>query len=268
MSPNEPAPPGAEEEVGGSEQSFISHLIELRARLLKAIAAVLVILVALLPFADRMYHFIAEPLLQRLPQGAHMVAIEVTSPFMTPVKLAAVVALFLAMPAVLYQLWRFVAPGLYRHEKKLALPLLAASVGMFYLGCAFAYYLILPKVFVFLLGVTPDGVSVMTDIGKYLDFVLTIFLAFGVCFEVPVVVILLALLGVVNAEQLARQRPYVVLGVFVIAAVLAPPDALSMLMLAIPMCLLYEIGVLVVRLFVHRGEAGTRTSPKAGPPPH
>ncbi len=262
MSPNEPAPPGDEADTGGSEQSFISHLIELRARLLKAIAAVLVILVVLLPFADRMYHFIAEPLLQRLPQGAHMVAIEVTSPFMTPVKLAAVVALFLAMPAVLYQLWRFVAPGLYRHEKKLALPLLAASVGMFYLGCAFAYYLILPKVFVFLLGVTPEGVSVMTDIGKYLDFVLTIFLAFGVCFEVPVVVVLLALLGVVNAEQLARQRPYVVLGVFVIAAVLAPPDALSMLMLAIPMCLLYEIGVLVVRVFVRRGEAGAQASPK------
>jgi sec-independent protein translocase protein TatC len=263
MSNAEATPPGANEEAGGNEQSFISHLIELRARLLKAIAAVLVVLVALLPFADRMYHFIAEPLLQRLPQGAHMIAIEVASPFMTPVKLAAVVALFLAMPAVLYQLWRFVAPGLYRHEKKMALPLLVASVGMFYLGCAFAYYLVLPKVFVFLLGVTPDGVAIMTDIGKYLDFVLTMFLAFGVCFEVPVVVFLLALLGVVNAEQLTRQRPYVVLGVFVIAAVLAPPDALSMLMLAIPMCLLYELGVVAVRLFVRRAQAGAPASPKA-----
>ncbi|HET9189685.1 MAG: twin-arginine translocase subunit TatC [Deltaproteobacteria bacterium] len=265
MSNAEATPPdaSADEAAGGNEQSFISHLIELRARLLKAIAAVLVVLVALLPFADRMYHFIAEPLLQRLPQGAHMIAIEVASPFMTPVKLAAVVALFLAMPAVLYQLWRFVAPGLYRHEKKMALPLLVASVGMFYLGCAFAYYLVLPKVFVFLLGVTPDGVAIMTDIGKYLDFVLTMFLAFGVCFEVPVVVFLLALLGVVNAEQLTRQRPYVVLGVFVIAAVLAPPDALSMLMLAIPMCLLYELGVVAVRLFVRRAQTGAQASPKA-----
>lgn len=262
MSGSESAPPDGDEGVDGNGQSFISHLIELRSRLLKAIAAVLVVLVALLPFADRMYHFIAEPLLQRLPQGSHMIAIEVASPFMTPVKLAAVVALFLAMPAVLYQLWRFVAPGLYRHEKKLALPLLAASVGMFYLGCAFAYYLVLPKVFVFLLGVTPDGVAIMTDIGKYLDFVLTMFLAFGVCFEVPVVVFLLALLGVVNAEQLARQRPYVVLGVFVLAAVLAPPDALSMLMLAIPMCLLYEVGVIAVRLFVRRAEAGAQAAPK------
>ncbi|MGH8041747.1 MAG: twin-arginine translocase subunit TatC [Rudaea sp.] len=245
----------AEPETGADdhETSFISHLIELRARLLKAIAAVLIVLVALLPFADRLYHFIAEPLLTRLPSGSHMVAIEVAAPFMTPIKLAAVVALFLAMPAILYQLWRFVAPGLYRHEKKLALPLLVASVIMFYAGCAFAYYLVLPKVFVFLLSVTPTGVSMMTDIGKYLDFVLAMFFAFGVCFEVPVVVFLLALLGWVTAPQLARQRPYVILGVFVIAAIVAPPDALSMLMLAIPMCLLYEVGVLAVRLFVrHR----------------
>ncbi|MBS0569426.1 MAG: twin-arginine translocase subunit TatC [Proteobacteria bacterium] len=254
MGSAESPPPGGTQ-GDGQEQSFIGHLIELRARLLKAIASVLIVLVALLPFADRMYHFVAEPLLQRLPAGSHMIAIEVASPFMTPIKLAAVVALFLAMPAVLYQLWRFVAPGLYRHEKKMALPLLVASVGMFYLGCAFAYYLILPKVFVFLLGVTPDGVAIMTDIGKYLDFVLTMFLAFGVCFEVPVVVILLALLGWVTAPQLARQRPYVILGVFVIAAIVAPPDAMSMLMLAIPMCLLYELGVLAVRLFVHRKPA-------------
>jgi sec-independent protein translocase protein TatC len=244
-----------EAETGAPEQSFLSHLIELRERLLKAIAAVLIVLVALLPFADRLYHFIAEPLLRRLPEGSHMVAIEVASPFMAPIKLAAVVALFLAMPAVLYQLWRFVAPGLYRHEKRLALPLLVASVGMFYLGCAFAYYLVLPKVFAFLLGITPTGVSMMTDIGRYLDFVLTIFFAFGLCFEVPVAVFLLALLGWVNAEQLSRQRPYVILGAFVIAAIVAPPDALSMLMLAIPMCLLYELGVLAVRLFLRRKAA-------------
>lgn len=244
----------------GQEQTFISHLVELRGRLLKAIAGVLLILVCLLPFADRLYAFIAKPLLEKLPQGSQMVAIEVASPFMTPVKLAVVVALFLAMPIVLYQLWRFVAPGLYRHEKKLAVPLLASSVLMFYLGCASAYYVVLPKVFAFLLSVTPTGVAMMTDIGHYLDFVLTMFFAFGLCFEVPVVVFLLALMGWVNVAQLSKQRPYVILGAFVLAAVVAPPDVLSMLMLAIPMCLLYELGIIAVRIFLRRNE---ETSPKS-----
>jgi len=248
----------------GHEQTFISHLVELRTRLLKAIAGVLVILVCLLPFADRLYAFIAQPLLQRLPQGSQMVAIEVASPFMTPVKLAFVVALFLAMPIVLYQLWRFVAPGLYRHEKKLAVPLLVSSVVMFYLGCASAYYVVLPKVFAFLLSVTPTGVAMMTDIGHYLDFVLTMFFAFGLCFEVPVVVFLLALLGWVNTAQLSKQRPYVVLGAFVLAAVVAPPDVLSMLMLAIPMCLLYELGVIAVRIFLRRSEETAAKSASTG----
>ena len=248
----------------GHEQTFISHLVELRTRLLKAIAGVLVILVCLLPFADRLYAFIAQPLLPRLPQGSHMVAIEVASPFMTPVKLAVVVALFLAMPIVLYQLWRFVAPGLYRHEKKLAVPLLVSSVVMFYLGCASAYYVVLPKVFAFLLSVTPTGVAMMTDIGHYLDFVLTMFFAFGLCFEVPVVVFLLALLGWVNTAQLSKQRPYVVLGAFVLAAVVAPPDVLSMLMLAIPMCLLYELGVIAVRIFLRRSEETAAKSASTG----
>jgi sec-independent protein translocase protein TatC len=245
---------GAEPETAGAgeEQSFISHLIELRERLLKAIAAVLLVLVVLLPFSDRLYRFIAEPLMQRLPHGSQMVAIDVTSPFMTPVKLAFFVALFLAMPAVLYQAWRFVAPGLYRHEKRMAVPVLVSSVLMFYLGCAAAYYLVLPKVFTFLLGVTPQGVAMMTDIGHYLDFIITIFFAFGLCFEVPVVVFILAWLGWVTVEQLTRQRRYVILGAFVLAAIVAPPDVLSMLMLAIPMCLLYELGVLAVRVFVRR----------------
>jgi len=232
--------------------------------LLKAIAGVLLILVCLLPFADRLYAFIAQPLLQRLPQGSQMVAIEVASPFMTPVKLAFVVALFLAMPIVLYQLWRFVAPGLYRHEKKLAVPLLASSVVMFYLGCASAYYVVLPKVFAFLLSVTPTGVAMMTDIGHYLDFVLTMFFAFGLCFEVPVVVFLLALLGWVNTAQLSKQRPYVILGAFVLAAVVAPPDVLSMLMLAIPMCLLYELGVIAVRIFLRRSDETAAKSASTG----
>ncbi len=242
----------------GEPQSFISHLIELRERLLKSVAAVLIILVALLPFADRLYHFIAEPLLRHLPTGSQMVAIEVASPFLTPVKLALVTALFLAMPVVLYQIWSFVAPGLYRHEKRLALPLLASSVLMFYLGCAFAYFLVLPRVFAFLLGITPTGVAMMTDIGKYLDFVLTMFFAFGLCFEVPVGVFIVALLGWVTPAQLVKHRPYVTLGVFVLAAILAPPDVLSMLMLAIPMCLLYEFGVLAVRLFLRTTHAGDK----------
>ncbi len=239
-------------ESEGQEQTFISHLVELRSRLLKAVAGVLLVSVCLLPFADRIYAFIAQPLLQRLPQGSQMVAIEVASPFMTPVKLAFIVALFVAMPIVLYQLWRFIAPGLYRHEKKLAVPLLVSSVLMFYLGCASAYYVVLPKVFAFLLSVTPTGVAMMTDIGHYLDFVLTMFFAFGLCFEVPVVVFLLALLGWVNTAQLSKQRPYVVLGAFVLAAIVAPPDVLSMLMLAIPMCLLYELGILAVRIFLRK----------------
>jgi sec-independent protein translocase protein TatC len=236
----------------GGEQSFISHLVELRERLLKAIAAVLLLLLALLPFAERLYHFIAQPLLERLPHGSQMVAIEVASPFMTPVKLTFFVALFLAMPVVLYQLWRFVAPGLYRHEKRLAVPILFSSVAMFYLGCAAAYYVVLPKVFTFLLGITPDGVAMMTDIGHYLDFVLTVFFAFGLCFEVPVVIFILAWLGWVTPAQLARQRPYAILGAFVVAAVIAPPDVMSMIMLAVPMCLLYELGIVAVRLFLRR----------------
>ncbi|MEO8804159.1 MAG: twin-arginine translocase subunit TatC [Rudaea sp.] len=248
----------------GEPASFISHLIELRQRLLKAVAAVLVVFVALLPFANRLYHFVAEPLLQRLPAGSHMVAIEVASPFVTPVKLAFVTGLFLAMPVVLYQLWSFVAPGLYRHEKRLALPLLATSVLMFYVGCAFAYFLVLPKVFTFLLSVTPAGVAMMTDIGHYLDFVLTMFFAFGLCFEVPVAVFIVAMLGWVKPAQLTRQRRYVILGAFTVSAVVTPPDVLSMLMLAIPMCLLYELGVLAVRLFLSpSGAQNDRENPSA-----
>jgi sec-independent protein translocase protein TatC len=244
-----------DESAGGEEQSFISHLVELRERLLKCIAAVLLILVVLLPFANRIYHLIAIPLLERLPKDAKMVAIDVASPFLTPVRLAFFVALFLAMPILLYQAWRFVAPGLYRNEKKLAVPLLVSSVLMFYCGCAFAFFVVLPKVFTFMLSTTPEGVAMTTDIGRYLDFVLTMFFAFGLCFEVPVVVFILATLGWVTPAQLSKHRPYIILGAFVVAAIVAPPDVLSMIMLAIPMCLLYEVGVLVVRLFVRRAAA-------------
>jgi len=247
--------PDAEREEGG-EQSFISHLIELRARLLKAVAAILLVLVALLPFANRLYHFIAQPLLERLPADAKMVAIDVASPFFTPLRLAFFLALFIAMPVVLYQLWRFVAPGLYRHEKRLAMPLLLSSVALFYSGCAFAYYFVLPNVFRFLLGITPEGVSMTTDIGRYLDFVLTLFLAFGLCFEIPIAVVIIASLGWVTTAQLSTNRPYVIFGVFVVAAIVAPPDVVSMIMLAIPMCLLYELGVIATRVLVHSDRGG------------
>jgi sec-independent protein translocase protein TatC len=248
---------GTGESEEGTEQTFISHLIELRARLLKAVAAVLIALVALLPFSGRLYHFIAEPLLNRMPGDAKMVAIDVASPFFTPLRLTFFVALFIAMPVALYQLWRFVAPGLYRHEKRLAIPLLVSSVALFYAGCAFAYWFVLPNVFRFLLGVTPEGVSMMTDIGRYLDFVLTMFLAFGVCFEIPIAVVIIASMGWVTTAQLSANRPYVIFGVFVVAAVVAPPDVVSMIMLAIPMCLLYELGLLATRVLVHpdRGSA-------------
>jgi len=246
----------------GTEQTFISHLVELRTRLLRAVAAILVVLVALLPFATRLYHFIAEPLLDRLPADAKMVAIDVASPFFTPLRLAFFVALFVAMPIVLYQAWRFVAPGLYRHEQRLALPLLVSSVALFYAGCAFAYYFVLPNVFRFLLGVTPEGVSMMTDIGRYLDFVLTMFLAFGLCFEIPIAVVIVASLGWVTSAQLAANRPYVIFGVFVVAAIVAPPDVVSMIMLAIPMCLLYELGLIATRMLVHRPRGGAAGTPE------
>lgn len=248
-----PPEPGPAE--GGEEQSFFSHLIELRERLLKAIAAVLLVLLALLPFANRLYALLARPLLAHLPKGGQMVAIEVASPFFTPLKLAFFAALFLAMPVVLYQAWAFVAPGLYRHERRLARPLLVSSVLLFYLGCAFAYFLVLPMVFGFLAGITPEGVAMMTDIGHYLDFVLVMFLAFGCCFEVPVAVVILVAMGWVTPEQLTRSRGYVIVGAFVVAAVLTPPDVLSQTLLAVPMCLLYELGVIAARMLARRQPA-------------
>ena len=237
------------------EQGFLGHLLELRSRLLKAIVAVLLVLLALLPFAEKLYAWLARPLIERLPQGSHMIAIEVASPFLTPVKLAFVTAIFLAMPVVLYQIWAFVSPGLYRHEKRLALPLLVSAVLLFYVGCAFAYFLVLPAAFHFLTLITPAGVSMMTDIGKYLDFVLTMFFAFGLCFEVPVAVVLLVALGVVTPDRLRRARRYVVVGAFVVAAVLSPPDVMSQILLAVPMILLYEIGVLAAAALVRDREA-------------
>jgi len=253
----------AEHEPEGGEQSFLSHLIELRERLLKAVAAVLLILVALIPIANRLYAWLALPLIKHLPQGGTMIATEIASPFLTPIKLAFFVALFIAMPFILYQLWAFVAPGLYRHEKRLALPILFSAMVLFYVGCAFAYFLVLPAVFTFLTSVAPTGVAVMPDISHYLDFVLVLFLAFGLCFEVPVVIIILVSLGVVTPAQLVKSRGYAIVGATVIAAVLTPPDVLSMLMLAVPMCALYELGIIAARLLARRAESAETESPPA-----
>lgn len=237
----------AERPEDDAEQSFISHLVELRERLLKAVAAVLVVLLALLPFANKLYGWLALPLIKHLPQGGTMIATEVASPFLTPLKLAFFVALLIAVPFVLYQLWAFVAPGLYRSEKRLAVPILVSSVILFYIGCAFAYFLVLPAVFTFMTHIAPAGVAVMPDIGHYLSFVLGLFLAFGLCFEVPVVLVILVALGVVTPAQLAGSRRYAIVGSFVVAAILTPPDVLSQTLLAVPMCLLYELGILGAR---------------------
>ncbi|WP_266157436.1 twin-arginine translocase subunit TatC [Dyella silvatica] len=237
------------------QEGLFSHLIELRSRLLKAVIAIVVVLAALMPFANRLYAELAAPLVARLPQGAHLIATEVASPFVTPLKLAFYTALFISMPVILYQLWAFVSPGLYKHEKRLARPLLVAAVLLFYIGCAFAYFLVLPAAFRFLVAVTPQGVEMMTDITHYLDFVMLMFFAFGLCFEVPVAVVILAAIGVVNVEQLRSGRRYAVVGAFAIAAFITPPDITSMIMLAIPMCLLYELGVLAVRWLVKPSDA-------------
>jgi sec-independent protein translocase protein TatC len=236
---------GSNGDEGGSggEQSLISHLIELRERLLKAVAAILIVLVVLLPFANKLYAWLALPLIAHLPQGGTMIATEVISPFLTPIKLAFFVALVIAMPIVLYQLWAFVAPGLYKHEKRLAVPVLVSAVMLFYVGCAFAYFLVLPAVAKFMSGVAPSGVAVMPDIGRYLDFALMLFLAFGLCFEVPVVLVILVAVGAVTPAQLGHSRRYAVVGAFIVAAIFTPPDVLSQTMLAVPMCLLYELGI-------------------------
>jgi sec-independent protein translocase protein TatC len=242
------------------EQGLFSHLLELRSRLIKAIACVVIVLACLVPFANKLYGWLAEPLVKRLPQGAHLIATEVASPFITPLKLAFYTALFVSMPVIVYQLWAFVSPGLYRHEKRLARPLLAASVFLFYCGCAFAYLLVLPAAFRFLTMVTPPGVEMMTDITHYLDFVMLVFFAFGLCFEIPVVQVILAAVGVVDIQKLKSWRRYAIVAAAAVAAVITPPDITSMLLLLIPMVVLYELGILAVRVLVRpkpaRNEAG------------
>lgn len=235
------------------ELSFLEHLVELRSRLLKACLAVLVVLIILLPFARRLYAMLAAPLTEVLPEGSSMIAIDVASPFLTPFKLALLLAVILSIPVVLYQLWAFVAPALYRKEKRLARPLLYSSVILFYTGCAFAYYVVFPLVFGFFTRVAPEGVTVMTDISKYLDFVITLFLAFGLTFEVPIATIILVATGMVSIEQLSKMRAYILVGAFALGMLLTPPDVISQTLLALPMWLLFEIGILMSRLLLpHR----------------
>ena len=235
--------------------SLIEHLIELRARLLRAMVGLGIALLALLPFANRLYRWFAQPLLEKLPEGASLIAVEVASPFFAPLKLALFAAVLVTMPWLLYQAWAFVAPGLYRREKRLALPLLVSAVLLFYLGCAFAFFLVLPAVFSFLTAITPEGVAMMTDINAYLNFVLVIFLAFGISFELPVALVILVALGWVTPAQLREGRGYAVVGMFVLAAIITPPDVVSQLMLAIPMCLLYEAGIIAARMVAPGADA-------------
>lgn len=232
------------------EQTFLEHLVELRSRLIKASFAVLLVLLCLLPFSRKLYNLLATPMLATLPEGSSMIAIDVASPFLAPFKLALLLSLIAAMPIVLYQLWAFVAPALFRHEKRLAKPLLFSSVFLFYLGCAFAYFVVFPLVFGFMSRVAPEGVSVMTDISRYLDFVITLFLAFGITFEVPIATIILVATGLVNTDQLSGARPYVIVGAFALGMLLTPPDVISQTLLALPMWLLFEIGIFCSKILL------------------
>lgn len=228
-----------------TEQPLLAHLIELRNRLVRAAAGIVIVFIALFHWAGDIYHLLAKPMMDVLPAGAQMIATDVTAPFFVPVKVTMLVAFLISLPNTLYQVWAFIAPGLYQHEKKLIVPLVVSSVLLFFIGMAFAYYLVFPVVFGFMSAVTPTGVAMMTDIDKYLSFVLGMFVAFGVTFEVPVVVIVLTRMGIVSVEQLRQGRPYVIVGAFVIAAIVTPPDVLSQIMLAVPLWLLYECGILL-----------------------
>ncbi|MGH8145123.1 MAG: twin-arginine translocase subunit TatC [Rhodanobacteraceae bacterium] len=263
--PEHDSEPEAEAESGFDlEQGIFSHLLELRSRLVKAIACVVIVLVCLIPFANKLYGWLAEPLVKRLPQGAHLIATQVASPFLTPLKLAFYIALFVSMPVIVYQLWAFVSPGLYRHEKRLARPLLIASVLLFYCGCAFAYFLVLPAAFRFLTMVTPPGVEMMTDITHYLDFVMLVFFAFGLCFEIPVIQVILAAVGIVNLQKLKSWRRYAIVAAAAVAAVITPPDITSMCLLLIPMVVLYELGIVAVRFLVKPKSASDAAGQASG----
>jgi sec-independent protein translocase protein TatC len=243
--------------------SFMSHLVELRDRLLRCVIALVLVFICLFPWARDLYSMLAKPLLASLPAGGQLIATEVTAPFFVPIKVTLMAALVIALPYLLYQIWAFVAPGLYAHEKKLVMPLVTTSTVLFLCGMAFAYFLVFPIVFHFIISVAPEGVAVMTDIGKYLDFVLTLFVAFGVTFEVPVAVVILVRMGMVSVAKLRDIRPYVIVGAFVIGAIFTPPDVVSQVMLAVPLWVLYEIGIIVARWVGKSAAAETRSDPAA-----
>lgn len=242
------------------EETFLSHLIELRDRLIRALAVVFVAFLCLFPWAKDIYTLMAQPLLAALPQGGQMIATDVVGVFLVPMKMTLLVAFVVTLPWVLYQMWAFVAPGLYSHEKRLVLPLVVASFVLFLFGMAFAYFVVFPTVFTFMSGIAPEGVAWMTDIDKYLSFVLTTFIAFGVTFEVPVVVIVLVRAGMVSIDKLKEARPYVIVGAFVIGAIFTPPDVVSQILLALPLWLLYELGIVLAR-FVTRPVPASDYSP-------
>lgn len=237
-----------------NSESFIAHLIELRARLLNITIVLLLVFICLFPWASDLYTLLAKPMLAKLPKGGQMIATDVTTPFFVPLKVAMMAALLIALPYILYQVWRFVAPGLYEHEKRLVIPLIVASTLLFFCGMAFAYFAVFPVVFGFITAAAPEGVAVMTDIDKYLSFVLGMFVAFGVTFQVPVVVVLLVRMGVVSVEKLREIRSYVIVGAFVIGAIFTPPDVVSQFMLAIPLWLLYEAGIVVASWIKTKGK--------------
>lgn len=234
----------------GEEQTFVSHLVELRDRLLKMVLAIGILFICLFPFSEHIYAWLADPLVSAMPEGATMIATEVASPFLIPFKLVLMLSVFLAVPVLLYQIWAFIAPGLYKHEKRLVVPLVVSSTLLFYTGCLFAYYVVFPLIFAFFTGIAPEGVEVATDISKYLDFVILIFFAFGVAFEVPVATFLLVAIGVTTPDDLVKKRPYIIVGAFVIGMVLTPPDIISQTLLAVPMWILFEVGVVLSRRFL------------------
>ena len=248
------------------EMPLVAHLTELRTRLLRCVVAVLVIFAALFSFAQEIYALVAAPLRAYLPEGATMIATGVASPFLTPFKLTLIVALFLSIPVILHQIWGFIAPGLYTREKRIAAPLLASSILLFYAGMAFAYFLVFPIIFGFFASVTPEGVAMMTDIGQYLDFVLTLFFAFGVAFEIPVATFLLIWVGIVDVQTLRNSRPYVIVGCFVVGMFLTPPDVFSQTLLAVPMWLLFEAGLFFFFFFKKPQAEDQQTTSQDQPP--
>ena len=249
----------SESEPLAEEQSFLSHLVELRSRLLRMVATILAFAIVLLPFSSRIYALFADPMMAQLPAGSTMIAVEVASPFLAPFKMTLMLAVFLSVPVLLYQAWSFVAPGLYRNEKRIAIPILISSSILFYVGCAFAYFVVFPLVFAFFSAAAPAGVTVAPDISHYLSFMLVLFFAFGAAFEVPVVVFILVAAGITSPDTLSKKRPYVIVGAFAIGMLLTPPDVISQVLLALPMWVLFEAGILASRLLL-----GKRIADQAG----